>query len=302
MVLTPLLPTDRRAISRQKEAQAQAKRLIKFFGECTVDQVTGNLQKEYAKQRGSQSSARRELSMLAAAINAYTKDAGGLHLKFSPTLPDDCDPRDRWLTRQEAAKLVMSAWRARQTDRGGWDGRRVGQHVARAILVGLYTGTRAGAVCGAALTQSIGRGFVDLDRGVFIRKARGSRDTNKKQPTVKIPPKLLAHMRRWKRLGISNHSVIEWCGKPVKSVYRGFTSARVAAGLDAEVIPHTLRHTAISWYLRAGEPKDTVSEYCGVSIHVLNKHYRHHMPGAFDGIMDASRTFGRTDISRKAAR
>ena len=37
------------------------------------------------------------------------------------------------------------------------------------------------------------------------------------QPTVELYPGLLAHIRRWKRLGISNQSVIEYNGKPVAS-------------------------------------------------------------------------------------
>jgi integrase len=132
-----------------------------------------------------------------------------------------------------------------------------------------------------------------------VRKAQGARETNKKVPTVNLPPRLLAHMRRWQRLGISNHSVVEWCGKPVKNVRRGFVAARDAAGLDDKVIPHTLRHTAVSWYLRQGVPTSVVADYVGMSEHIMKKVYKHHLPGAFNPIMDASRRFGRTD---KAAR
>ena len=41
------------------------------------------------------------------------------------------------------------------------------------ILVALYTGTRAGAVCGAALRPSVGRGWIDLDRGIFYGAPAG---------------------------------------------------------------------------------------------------------------------------------
>jgi integrase len=291
-------PDERRAISRQKEDRAIALRLVKFFGMCTVGEITGELQEQYAEQRSSQSYARRELSFLAAAINAYNKKKGGMHLTFSPTLPEPAAARDRCLTRKEAARLIKAAWRARQKNRGGEDGRHVGRHVARFILVQLYTGSRAGAVCGAALTPAIGRSYVDLDAGKFYRKAQGARETNKRQPTVDLPPRLLVHMRRWKRLGISNHSVVEWNKKPVKSVYRAFCAARDAAGLDDKVIPHTLRHTSVSWYLRAGTPTSVVADYVGMSEYILRKVYKHHMPGAFEEIMDASQSFGRTDRRR----
>ena len=50
-----------------------------------------------------------------------------------------------------------------------------------------------------------------------------------------------------------------------------------------KVIPHTLRHTAISWYLRSGVPIDRVSDYCGVSIQIIKKVYGHHIKGWSDG-------------------
>ena len=284
----------RRSDSRQNEARAISIRLIKFFGTFTVSEINGQLQKSYAKGRGSQSSARRDLIFLAAAINSYTKHAGGLRLTFSPLLPDQSSPRERWLTRHEAARLIRAAWRARQTDRGGGEGRFVGKHVARSILVALYTGSRSGSICDATVIPTIGRTFVDLDRGVFVRKALGAKETNKKAPTIDLPPRLLAHMRRWWRLGISNHSVIEWNGKPVKNAYHGFIAARDAAGLGKDVVQHTLRHTAVSWYVRAGVPTDVVGKYIGMSEAVLRKTYAHHMPGGFNPIISAGSKFGRT--------
>jgi integrase len=53
-----------------------------------------------------------------------------------------------------------------------------------------------------------------------------------------------------------------------------------ASGLDDQVIPHTLRHMAITWYLRSGKNPHQVSDYCGVSMQIINKHYKHHLPGA----------------------
>ena len=63
-----------------------------------------------------------------------------------------------------------------------------GKHVARFILVGLYSGTRSAAICGASFHPAIGRGHVDVERGVFVRRARGTnRETNKRQTTAPIP-------------------------------------------------------------------------------------------------------------------
>jgi integrase len=55
-----------------------------------------------------------------------------------------------------------------------------------------------------------------------------------------------------------------------------------------KVSPHTLRHTAITWYLqpdrRTGRSLDIeiVSQYCGVSVATIRKHYRHVMAGTFN--------------------
>jgi integrase len=173
------------------------------------------------------------------------------------------------------------------------EGRHPARHIARFILIGLYTGTRVGAICGAALTRAIGRGYVDLDNGLFVRKALGAKENNKRQPTIPLPPRLLAHMRRWKRLGLSNHSVIEHYGKPVLRISKGWRAVRKAAGLDAAVVPHTLRHTSITWYLRSGKRPEQVSDYAGVSLHIIKKHYKHHMPGGFDDVIASSARLGR---------
>jgi hypothetical protein len=54
----------------------------------------------------------------------------------------------------------------------------------------LYTGTRAGAICGAALDQpTIGRSWIDLENGIFYRQAIGRRkEKNKQQTPVRLPP------------------------------------------------------------------------------------------------------------------
>jgi hypothetical protein len=93
--------------------------------------------------------------------------------------------------------------------------RDVGKHVARFIVVGLYSGTRSAAICEASFQPAIGRGHVDVERGVFVRRARGTnRETNKRQTTAPISDRLLAHLRRWQRLGIGTHAVIEWNDNP----------------------------------------------------------------------------------------
>ena len=182
--------------------------------------------------------ARRELEDLRAAIN-YHRAEGLCSEVVGVALPEKSAPREDWLTRSEAARLIWAAWRAKQKMGEGITDRNVGRHVARFMLVGFYTGTRHAAICAAAFNPAIGRGHVDLERGVFYRHRQGARQTNKRQPPVRLPGRLLAHLRRWKRLGIARHAVVEWNGKPVASVRKSFAAA--ARVIERHITPHILK-------------------------------------------------------------
>jgi hypothetical protein len=67
-----------------------------------------------------------------------------------------------------------------------------------------------------------GKGWVDLEAGVLYRRAAGKVETNKRQTPIRIPPVLLRHLRKWKRLEISKHYVVEFNGQPVKRINKGF--------------------------------------------------------------------------------
>jgi hypothetical protein len=183
---------------------ARLAHLLDFFGAMTLADLNRRTCAAYVSAREREPSARRELEDLRAAVRYHWH--AGLCSGLAPVaLPEKSLPRERWLTRSEAARLLWAAWRHRDLR----SNRPNAQHVARFILVALYTGTRAGAVCGAALAPTEGRGWIDLDQGVFYRRALGRRQTKKRQPPVRVPPRLLAHLRRWQRQGLAVHSVIE---------------------------------------------------------------------------------------------
>jgi integrase len=160
------------------------------------------------------------------------------------------------------------------------------QHIARFVLMGLYTGTRAGAIASASPVRGEGRSFVDLDRGIFYRRAEGMRETNKRQPPVPIPPRLLAHMRRWHRKRIAVNHFVEWNGKAVKSVKTGFATAVQLAGIN-HASPHTLRHTAATWCMQGGAPIWEASGFLGMSEKTLRDTYGHHHPHFMQGAIAA---------------
>jgi hypothetical protein len=120
---------------------------------------------------------------------------------------------------------------------------------------------------------TIGRGYVDLDAGVFYRRAVGARETKKRQPPVRLPPRLLAHLRRWQRRRLALRSVIEWNGQPVRRLNKAFRSVRQAAGLGADVVPHTLRHTAITWQAQLGVPMHEICGFFGITPEMFDRVY-----------------------------
>lgn len=264
----------------------RVKRLNAWWGPKMLSEVTGETCRAYAATRGTPGGARRDLEDLRAAINHHAKE--GLHRGIVGVwLPPKGPPRDRWLTRSEAAKLIWYCWRFHESQRR-WRGpdkgktlptdKRPLQHVARFILIGLYTGTRAAAIASASPYRADGRSYVDLDRGIFYRLADGQRATNKRQPPVPLPANLLAHLRRWKRKGIAASHFVEFNGKPIKSVTTGFRSAVDGAKLGEEVTPHTLRHTAATWLMQNGVPIWEAAGFLGMSPEMVERTYGHHHP------------------------
>jgi integrase len=262
-------------------------RLTDFFGDMKLSEVNGETCRAYQRHRGNTGGARRDLEDLRSAINHHA--AEGLHRGIvRVTLPKKGQPRDRWLTRGEAARLVWECWRAREVQHHSGSAvvtdKRPLRHLARFILIGLYSGTRAGAIASASPLPAIGRSYVDLGRGIFYRLATGKRATNKRQPPMPIPPRLLAHMRRWHDRRLIASHFVEWNGAGVKSVKTAFATAVRLAKLGAGVSPHTLRHTAATWLMQNGTDLWQAAGYLGMSVETLERTYGHHHP---DHLQDA---------------
>jgi integrase len=265
------------AHARPNETAARLERVLDHFGDRTLAHLNAGTCKDYVCARSSQSAARRELEDLRAAVRHHWE--AGLCSALTPVvLPDRSPPRERWLTRQEAAKLLWAAWRLRQPQHGAITERATAQHVARFVLLAIYTGSRAGAICGAALSPTVGKGWIDLENGVFYRRPAGRRETKKRQPPVRLPPRLLAHLRRWKRLKIAIHAAVEWNGEPVRRINKAFRSVRQAAGLGADVTPHCLRHTCATWLAQRGVPTWEAAGFLGMTGETFERVYGHHHP------------------------
>ena len=253
--------------------------LERWWGDKVVSDVKGSSCRAYATWRAGQrwakakaskrevgvGTVRRELETLRAAINHYhaehTLDAVPV-----VTLPAKPPPRERWLTRSEVARLLWATRRHKDS-----------RHLARFILIGVYTGTRHSAILNLGWMPNTAGGWVDVERGVLHRRAQATGETKKRQPPAALPDRILAHLRRWRSKDDRRiRTVVHFEGMPIAKERRAWRSACKAAGLGDEVVPHIMRHTSITWAMQNGADMWEASGFFGVSIEVLQAVYGHH--------------------------
>lgn len=239
------------------------KALLPFWDKLTVSDVTKATCRRYASARGkSAGTIRRELGTLRAAMN-YCAQEG--HLTRAPFvhMPDKPNNKERWLTREEVARLIRAA---RSDVRS--------KHLARFILLALYTGSRKAAVLDLRFEPHPRGGWIDCERGVMYRAAHDARVTNKRRTPVRMPAKLLAHARRWSRDG---GWAVNYKGAKIGDIKTAWGRIRTLAKLE-DVTPHTLKHTAITWAMQGGANLADAAGFFGTSVQVIEKTYWHFHP------------------------
>ena len=257
-----------------------------FWGALPVSSISGPTCRRYVAHRGVASgTVRRELGILQAALNYCAREG---YLLTAPDVwqPAPSAPRDRWLTRQEASWLLRAA-RSLNKD---------GRHLAKFILISLYTGTRKSATLSLRIDQpSTSGGWIDTDQGVIYRNPQGRTQTNKRQTPARLPRQALAHVKRWKANGC--RFVVETDrGNRVSDIRKGWARAVVLAESLAKrsgiaidltyetskgreyITPHILKHTAVTWALQNGADLWDAASFFGTSIATLEKTYGHHHP------------------------
>jgi integrase len=275
-------------------------KLVEFFRDKPVSTITSVTCNAYVRWRTKQvnarakkngkpikeSTARRELVVLGAALRWCWKE-GKIDRLIPISLPPQSGPRQRHLTRSEVAALLAGAL--------GWDRQgvrhrtKINRHLARFILIALYTGTRHDAILRLRWVSNTDSGWIDLESGVMYRRGSGAADKGKRPPPVPITHRLLSHLRRW-RLSTTTH-VIEYAGRPINSKERrAWRTARELAGLGADVTPHVLRHTCATMLLQLGVSVCDVAGVLGASEDVIRRTYGHH---AHDHLRHAVAAFSR---------
>lgn len=197
---------------------------------------------------------RRELGVLQAALN-HAHEEGLLVHPIKVALPAPGESRDRWLTRDEAAKLLKAA----------------APHLRRFIVLSLYTGRRATAVLDLTWPR------VDLEGGVIRFRPEGEAETNKRRGRCRIARQLGVHLHIWRRKRRDTH-VVAFRGEKLASVKKAVAQAAKRAGLEG-VTPHVLKHTAITWAIMDGRLSiEGAAEFFDTSPATIRKTYWHHSP------------------------
>ena len=299
--VTDVAPT----LARPAGVSERARRLEAWWGDKMLSEVTGATCRAYAAWRegkgpdvrggrkGTGGGARRDLQDLSAAIGHHHSE--GLHREIVRiVLPPRGEARQRWLTRDEAARLLWVCWRTRP-DRDDVRAQKHYfplRHLCRFLLFGLYTGSRPGAILRAAWLPGPTLSHIDLDNGVFHRRPDGAVETNKRQPTVRLAPRLKTHLRRWRRIdeAAGRAHLIMFDGAPVGSVKTALNRAVERAGLPGGVTAYTLRHSCASWLISQGVPTRKIAEFLGTSEKMIHDHYGHLAPDYQD---EAAHAIGR---------
>jgi integrase len=232
--------------------------LLKWWGTKTVAEISVKSCREYAATKLSQGAA-ADLKILKLAVAYWHQEYGPLQFQPSFWRPKGNPPKDRWLTRLEAAQLLRAA--------------RPYPYLRRFILLGLYTGSRPGVIL------ALKWGQVDLAAGILSRLPRGAaQDAKKRSPKVRLGRRILAHLERWRRLDGAIKYICHLDGQPVVDPHTSWRKVVAAAGLQG-VTRHTLRHTRATWMMQAKVPIWEAAGFLGMSTKTLERVYAHHDPG-----------------------
>lgn len=211
---------------------------------------------------------RKELAVLSAALS-WAKDNGRLVEVPTVTLPPKAEPRDRWLTVSEAARLVNAA----RTEP------KARLHLAPFVLIGLYTGARTAAILDLQWTQ------VDFVHNCIAFNPPGRVQNNKRRTRVRMTRGLRALLLRMHTRAASPY-VLAYHGEPIKRIIKGFRAAARRAGLD-DVTPHTLRHTNVTWQLDGDVPIYHIGGFVGHSDVRTTQGYAHRHLAQQDASIEA---------------
>lgn len=266
------------------------KNLEPHFGALTLSQIKHETVEDYGQKRmggkigraGKASTVRKELAALVAAINFCAGPKAGVIEKASIpyiALPDEGDPRDRWLRMDEMKKLLTAAATLRRGDRLS--------RCERFLWIALETAARLQAILDLTWDR------VDFKSRVIHFDVPGRKKTKKRRPSVPLSAALLpilerAYAERTGDLVMDNKADV-WASIQLVAIEAGFGGSRPVAGDKPKatgISPHVLRHTAATHMARNGVPLWQIAKILGNTMAMVEKVYAKWCPDNPAGTVD----------------
>ena len=205
------------------------------------------------RAKGSDSTIRRELHVLVAAIN-HAKRWKRLEATDQPTveLPSEAPPEDtKWLTKDELNEIFAAA-----------EGT-----LADFIAIAYFTSARRNSIETLRVEQ------IDLaNRRINLRKA-GEVATKKRRPIVPMHAKIEAILARLTR----DAGPDGYLFGPSADFYKAFRALCRSAGIgDDRAHPHVLRHSRATHLLMSKTSIYDVARLLGDTVGTVERVYGHH--------------------------
>jgi len=262
------------ALNRLQEAVVP---LDKAIGHLRVDQIEQRIWDRYAASRTrkprkddvaptlvSPGTLRREFNVLRATMRRVWKDG---YLVRPPEIepPRDSTPRDRYLTKAEAKRLLEAC---------------EAPHVRAFMAIAIYTGARKGSIL--ALTWD----RVHWETGMIDFQEPNKPITGKRRSIVPMTRALRAEMEKARALANGEY-VVHWHGAYIPTGLRwSFAKACKRAGLTWQPTPHHLKHSVASWFAMDHVPIDQAADWLATDPATLRRVYRKFDPSYLRGIAD----------------
>jgi integrase len=275
MILDGYLADRKPVIRSFASLQSSAKALNKHLGDLAPEHLTKERVRFYRARRKAEgqmvgpADARRrkpssdgtiihDFHILKAALR-WAKNHRWITDVPWIEMPKEPAPRDRWLTREEADRLLDAS---------------PSLHVRTFLALCIYTGARSGAI------RELTWDRVDLAAG---RIDLGMITGGKGRAVIPLADALRPYLAKAREAATCSF-VVEYAGRPVGSLKTATRAAATRAGL-AGVTPHVLRHTAATWMMQAGVPIEQVARMLGHrDVRITWNTYAKHSP---DYLMDA---------------
>jgi len=256
----------------------QSRNIIAALGKDTFLDASHDIASMVAALRGrmADSSANRHLTLLRAVLR-MARD----RWRVAVNMPDfkahylrEPAPRDRYLSRKDAAKLIEAA----------------APHLKNPIRFSLLTGVRLANCMGLDWSQ------VDMGGRTITFRVKALKPGGKPH-TIPMSEPLLVLLAN---LGPKEHGRVftytppgkDKQPRPVTNWNRAWTTAKESAGIE-DFRWHDLRHTAASWMVNEGVPLDVVQDILGHEDISTTRRYAHrdvsHMKDAMERLASPER-------------